>query len=136
MKRLSKAVVIASLCLSFVAPVFSQEIEQDTLTASETVWDTLNARVESLIQQAQYEDAVSVAKEALKVAEEKFGSDHPGVATSLNNLAELYRTQGQYAEAAPYPQRHTSYPIWYHSGASGYDGTPESRSDSAPKTLS
>jgi len=29
------------------------------------------------------------------------GPDHPDVATSLNNLAELYGTQGKYAEAEP-----------------------------------
>jgi hypothetical protein len=29
------------------------------------------------------------------------GSEHPDVATSLNNLAVLYKTQGQYAMAEP-----------------------------------
>jgi Flp pilus assembly protein TadD len=29
------------------------------------------------------------------------GVDHPDVATCLNNLAYLYRTQGRYAEAEP-----------------------------------
>jgi hypothetical protein len=33
------------------------------------------------------------------------GPDHPDVATSLNNLAALYRSQGKYAEAAPLFQR-------------------------------
>jgi tetratricopeptide (TPR) repeat protein len=31
--------------------------------------------------------------------------DHPNVATSLNNLATLYRDQGRYAEAEPLYQR-------------------------------
>ncbi len=31
--------------------------------------------------------------------------EHPDVATSLNNLAELYRAQGQYANAQPLYQR-------------------------------
>jgi len=29
------------------------------------------------------------------------GPDHPDVATSINNLAELYDNQGRYAEAEP-----------------------------------
>jgi tetratricopeptide (TPR) repeat protein len=29
------------------------------------------------------------------------GDNHPHVATSLNNLAELYRSQGKYTEAEP-----------------------------------
>ena len=42
------------------------------------------------IKQKQYPDALSVAEEALKVAEDTFGTDHPKVAISLNNIAELY----------------------------------------------
>ncbi|OLP15660.1 hypothetical protein BST81_25240 [Leptolyngbya sp. 'hensonii'] len=30
---------------------------------------------------------------------DRLGADHPDVATSLNNLAGLYRSQGRYAEA-------------------------------------
>jgi len=33
------------------------------------------------------------------------GPDHPHVATSLNNLAELYRAQGRYGAAEPLYQR-------------------------------
>ena len=33
------------------------------------------------------------------------GKDHPDTATSLNNLAVLYRAQGKYAEAEPLYQR-------------------------------
>ncbi len=38
------------------------------------------------------------------------GPEHPDVATSLNNLAELYRVQGHYAAAEPLYQR--SLAIW------------------------
>ena len=34
-----------------------------------------------------------------------FGPDHPNVGTSLNNLAELYANQGQYAQAEPLYKR-------------------------------
>ena len=36
---------------------------------------------------------------ALAMFENLLGPDHPDVATSVNNLAQLYRTQGRYAEA-------------------------------------
>jgi tetratricopeptide (TPR) repeat protein len=35
----------------------------------------------------------------LEIYEQKLGKDHPNVATSLNNLANLYRDTGRYAEA-------------------------------------
>ncbi len=41
---------------------------------------------------------------ALKEAE-KFGDQDPRLATSLNNLAELYRAQGKYEQAEPLYQR-------------------------------
>jgi hypothetical protein len=31
----------------------------------------------------------------------QLGADHPNVATSLNNLAPLYESQGRYSEAEP-----------------------------------
>ena len=34
-------------------------------------------------------------------SETRFGKDHPSTATSLNNLAGLYRSQGNYEAAAP-----------------------------------
>ena len=46
----------------------------------------------------------------VKVTKKNVGLDHPDEATSLNNLAELYRTQGQYAAAEPLYKR--SLEIW------------------------
>ncbi len=37
--------------------------------------------------------------------EKALGPEHPHVATSLNNLAGLYRAQGKYAEAEPLLKR-------------------------------
>jgi len=36
----------------------------------------------------------------LAIREKALGPDHPDVATSLNNLAELYRLQGRFAETS------------------------------------
>jgi len=52
-----------------------------------------------LYQQGQYSEAAKVAEEALTVSEKTFGSNHPYVAVSLNNLALVYQSQGKYAEA-------------------------------------
>jgi tetratricopeptide (TPR) repeat protein len=40
-------------------------------------------------------------KRALMIREKVLARDHPGVARSLNNLADLYERQGRYADAEP-----------------------------------
>ena len=62
-------------------------------------WDILIDEVKELYRTGKYGRAVVVAKKALEVAEENVGPYNPDVATSLNNLALLYRTQGHYAKA-------------------------------------
>jgi tetratricopeptide (TPR) repeat protein len=42
---------------------------------------------------------------ALAIIEKTLGENHPNVATGLNNLALLYKTQGRYEEALPLFQR-------------------------------
>jgi tetratricopeptide (TPR) repeat protein len=44
-------------------------------------------------------------QQALTIREKALGPEHPDVAQSLNNLAELYRAQEHYAEAEPLYQR-------------------------------
>ena len=68
-------------------------------------WDILNDEVNELYRTGQYARAVVVGKKALKVAEEIVGPDHPSVATSLNNLAGLYRATGQILEAQELERR-------------------------------
>jgi tetratricopeptide (TPR) repeat protein len=73
-------------------------------------WRSLNYEVAQLYRAGNYDRAVVLAKQALSIAEANVGPNHPAVATSLNNLAELYRTQGQYAQAEPLYKR--SLAIW------------------------
>jgi tetratricopeptide (TPR) repeat protein len=73
-------------------------------------WDTLNQETMELYQAGQYDRAVGVAQKALQVAEQNVGPGHPDVATSLNNLAGLYDTQGDYARAEPLMKR--ALAIW------------------------
>ncbi|MDY7024273.1 MAG: tetratricopeptide repeat protein, partial [Cyanobacteriota bacterium] len=44
-------------------------------------------------------------QQALEMRQRLFSGDHPDVALSLNNLAELYRSQRRYAEAEPLYQK-------------------------------
>ncbi|MCP4050602.1 MAG: tetratricopeptide repeat protein, partial [bacterium] len=48
-----------------------------------------------------YAEIEPLYKRALKINEKALGVDHPDVAISLNNLAELYYNQGRYKEAEP-----------------------------------
>ncbi|MDD5036335.1 MAG: tetratricopeptide repeat protein [Methylococcaceae bacterium] len=52
-----------------------------------------------------YSQAEPLYRRSLAIFEKVLGPDHPYVAKSLNNLAELYRMQGRYAQAAPLFQR-------------------------------
>ena len=47
---------------------------------------------------------------ARAIREKALGPEHPDVAASRNNLAELYQAQGRYAEAEPLYRR--SLAIW------------------------
>ncbi|RMH72917.1 MAG: tetratricopeptide repeat protein, partial [Cyanobacteria bacterium J007] len=64
-------------------------------------WETLNQQIVQLYQQGQYVAAIPLAERAVQLAQEQWGKEHPNVATSLNNLAGLYESQGRYAEAEP-----------------------------------
>ncbi len=81
--------VLIILITSFTLPAYAQE----------KLWDELNNKFNMLYQQEQILEAGKVAKEAMKIAEEDFGSEHPNVAISLNNLALICQSQGKYAEA-------------------------------------
>ncbi len=73
-------------------------------SAQETRWDSILADAAKAYQQADYAEAEKLFLAALKEAE-KFGNQDPRLATSLNNLAELYRAQGNYEQAEPLYRR-------------------------------
>ncbi len=55
--------------------------------------------------QGTYIQALPWYEQCLKVAKERFGEDHPSVASSYNSLAGLYSDQGRYNEAEPLYQQ-------------------------------
>jgi len=61
--------------------------------------EELNKRVSDLLQQGRYTDAFPVAQEAVAVAKKSLRPDDTDLAKSLNNMAEVYRAQGRYADA-------------------------------------
>ena len=83
----------------------AQELERGEQLAEA---DRLNQQVIQLNQQGRYSEAIPLAQQALAIRETALGENHPDVATSLNNLAELYRAQGNYAAAEPLYQRSLS----------------------------
>ena len=49
----------------------------------------------------QYAKAASAYEQAVQLRETQLGPEHPSTATSLNNLAWLYKSMGRYGEAEP-----------------------------------
>lgn len=85
MRTLGRTVFTVLLVVLFVSLAHAQE----------SLWKELNGQVTSLYQQGRYAEGVKVAERALQVAQKTFGFDDPNVATSLNDLAELYRGSRQ-----------------------------------------
>ena len=53
----------------------------------------------------EYAESERLRQRELVVQEKTLGPEHPAVARSLNNLAEVYRLQGRNAEAEPLHKR-------------------------------
>ncbi|MEH2203097.1 MAG: tetratricopeptide repeat protein [Nostoc sp.] len=51
--------------------------------------------------QGLYKQAEPWLRQCVKIAENRLGSEHPDIATSLNNLAALHKSTGRYSEAEP-----------------------------------
>jgi tetratricopeptide (TPR) repeat protein len=65
---------------------------------------------QSLYSVGDYAGAQPADERALAIWERVLGPEHPAVATSLNNLAEVHRAQGHYEAAEPLYQR--ALAIW------------------------
>jgi CHAT domain-containing protein/Tfp pilus assembly protein PilF len=65
---------------------------------------SLNQQMEEAYQQGKYPQAIELGKRALKIRQQVLG-DHPDTAISLNNLALMYQSMGDYARAEPLYQQ-------------------------------
>ncbi|MEQ8381427.1 MAG: FxSxx-COOH system tetratricopeptide repeat protein [Coleofasciculus sp. A1-SPW-01] len=74
--------------------------QQDWLSNEDLIWPFvgLGGFYEG---QGLYKQALPWHKQCLSATRERLGDDHPHVASSLNNLAYLYSSQGRYGEAEP-----------------------------------
>jgi tetratricopeptide (TPR) repeat protein len=63
--------------------------------------ERLNQKVIELYEQGKYDEAFPLAEQVLAIRKRLLGDRHSHVATSLDNLAEIYRKQGQYEKAEP-----------------------------------
>jgi CHAT domain-containing protein/Tfp pilus assembly protein PilF len=65
----------------------------------------LNTESYRLRQAGKYDEARSLVERILEIHKQVLGSNHPGVATDLNNLATLYSIKGEYVKAELLAQR-------------------------------
>jgi tetratricopeptide (TPR) repeat protein len=79
-------------------------IEQASLVTSEAS-RLLNQAGYYLNARGRYAEAEPLYVRALAIREQQLGAEHPGTATSLNNLAALYHAQGKDGEAEALFQR-------------------------------
>jgi len=71
----------------------------------EKLAEYLNWAGEAFYYAGLYDQAKPLFEKALAIREKILGSEHPDVATSLNNLAGLHKTQGNYEQAKPLYER-------------------------------
>jgi CHAT domain-containing protein/tetratricopeptide (TPR) repeat protein len=73
--------------------------------AQEGEIDALNLQAAQLYEAGKYGEAMVPAREALALAEQRFGPEDARLARLLNNVALLHERLKQYAEAEPFYQR-------------------------------
>jgi tetratricopeptide (TPR) repeat protein len=88
--------VLAVEPFSSLKGAFAQSVEEAA---------QLNQKALQLYEQGRYADAEPLYKRSLAISEKALGPDHPEVAFSMNDLAEVYEKQGRYADAEPLYER-------------------------------
>lgn len=84
----------------FSTKEFTQQEEQKINTS-----DRLFQKFITESEAGNYSQAIEAIKQSLQIREEILGSDNPEIASLLNHVAGLYRTQGNYAAAEPLDER-------------------------------
>ena len=97
------AAIILELLVNIPRQVTAQS--QMPLSAQQSVElqqaKQLNRQVIELYNAGKYNEAIAPAERALFITEKVLGKEHSHVATTLNNLAELYKAEGIYEKAEP-----------------------------------
>jgi tetratricopeptide (TPR) repeat protein/CHAT domain-containing protein len=112
--RMMIVVLVVAFIVQWKAPLKSflaAESQRSPKTQAElTEADRVSSRVRELHQAGRFAEAVPLAVKVLASLEKSLGPEHPEVAVSLNNLAELYRAQGEYGRAESHQRR--ALAIW------------------------
>lgn len=58
-----------------------------------------------LMRRGEYDEALPLYEQTLRIQEKALGLDHPDVATTLNNMGNLFYDQGKFEEALPLTER-------------------------------
>jgi len=80
------------LLLSFVQPLYSQEVELKKAA-------DLGEQGEKLFDQGRFTEALPIIEKAVSIYEKVLGPEHPDVATNLGNLALIYYRLGNFSKA-------------------------------------
>lgn len=94
-----KPSALISLMVFLVGSVLGQSVASEPNSKAAEEAKLLNAQAVKLFREGKYEEAVPPARRSLEIWEKETGKDSPQVATSLLNLAEIYRAKKAYVEA-------------------------------------
>jgi CHAT domain-containing protein/tetratricopeptide (TPR) repeat protein len=83
---------------AFIFPSLSQAQSDDDVKK-------LIGRYNQLYKEGRYREAIPLAERVLAIRETSLGPEHPDTASTLNNVAELYRAAGDFAKAEPLHKR-------------------------------
>ncbi|HEU4561517.1 MAG TPA: CHAT domain-containing tetratricopeptide repeat protein [Longimicrobium sp.] len=76
--------------------------------------ESLDALAASCVRLRRHDEALALLEEMLELEEAAGGDDDPNVATILDNLAELHRVQGRFADGVPLARRALEIRIAQH----------------------
>jgi CHAT domain-containing protein len=74
---------------------------QTQLSEAQTQLNSVLASLNGVRNQVGVSEAKPLLQQSLAIRKQQLGDNHPDTAQSLNNLAELYLSQGRYSEAEP-----------------------------------
>ncbi|KPA19729.1 hypothetical protein MHK_000052 [Candidatus Magnetomorum sp. HK-1] len=83
----------------------TQKDSEKNIPPERQQWKEIMQQVVKAYQSGHYSQGIEFAKKAYQYALKNFGETDPDTLTSINNLAELYRSQGRYGEAEPLYKR-------------------------------
>lgn len=101
-ERVIGALLLVSAAAIFIQPAAARQQPQTNDLAEA---ERLSEQVVRLYKEARYDEALPLAKRALRIREKALGRDHLLTAAAAVNLAEQYWAKGEYGDAEPHLRR-------------------------------